>query len=322
MKDRTTHKWLWWALGLLAGIIVIGGIAVFTGVADSSAVIIQSIRGPRIVMAIAVGAGLAAAGVLLQGSLRNPLADPALVGISAGAALGSVLAATVGISFATLGSAAAATVGAAGATALVVWASVREGRPEVVTLLLAGVAVSAFAAAVVAMLVSAVPSASTRPLSFWTSGSLALSTWNGVIAVLPFVAAGMAVAATVSTRLDVLALGDRDAAASGVDPARLRWAALSAVVLLVGAGVAVVGVIAFLGLVVPHAMRVLIGPRNGPLLVVSSLAGAMILLLADLAARSIAQPVELPVGAVTAIIGAPVFFVLMRRTRVRQGGWA
>lgn len=316
------RSWPWWTLGLLTllGAGVAG--ALLLGAAQTSAEIVLSIRAPRIALAIVVGAGLAAAGVLLQGSLRNPLADPALVGISAGAALGSVAAAAVGVAFGSFTSAVAATVAAGAATAIVVWASLRDGRPEVVTILLSGIAVSAFAAAVVAMAVTAVPGAGGRSVTFWASGSLALGTWEGVVAVTPFVVLGLVIAAAVSRQLDVLSLGDRDAAATGVDPTRLRWWSLTAVVLLVGAGVSTVGVIAFLGLVVPHAVRALIGPRTGPLLVVSTIAGAVVLLLADTAARLIAAPVELPVGAVTALVGAPAFFVLLRRTRARQGGWA
>ena len=134
--------------------------------------------------------------------------------------------------------------------------------------------------------------------------------------------AGLAVAATVVGSLDVLALGDRDAAAAGINVAGVRYRALAAVVLLIGAGVAAVGVIAFVGLVVPHMMRIVIGPRTGPLVVVSGLAGALLLLIADTAARLAFGPFELPVGAVTALVGAPVFFLLLWRTRVSQGGWA
>jgi iron complex transport system permease protein len=159
-------------------------------------------------------------------------------------------------------------------------------------------------------------------LTFWSSGSLALSTWPAVTSVLPFALLGGATAAYVARSLDVLALGDRSAAAAGVDVRRVRIAALAAVVLLVGAGVGAVGVIAFVGLLVPHAVRAVLGPRHRGLLLVSALAGALLLLVADTVARLLANPLELPIGAVTAAIGAPAFFVLLRRTRARQGGWA
>ena len=231
-------------------------------------------------------------------------------------------AAAVGVAFGTLPAGIAATVGAALAVVVVVAASLRESRPEVVTLLLAGVAVAAFAGALLAVIVSLSPSAAVRSITFWSSGSLALSTWSGVLSVAPFVLAGAVLAATVARPLDVLSLGDRGASTAGVDVRAVRYRALAAVVLLVGAGVGAVGVIAFVGLMIPHAVRAVIGPRHAPVLLVSALAGSLLVLAADTLARLVANPVEIPIGAITAVIGAPAFFVLLRRTRARQGGWA
>lgn len=312
----------WLATALVALLIALVGLSLALGAADTTMQIVSTIRGPRVAMAITVGIGLAVAGVVLQGSLGNPLADPALIGVSAGAALGCVAAAAVGLTFGTLAAGLAATAGAAAATAVVILAARHDGRPEVVTLLLAGVAVTAFAGALLAMVVSLSSSAAVRPISFWSGGSLALSTWQGVLSVVPFVLLGLVLAATVARPLDVLALGERNALAVGVDVTAVRYRALAAVVLLVGAGVGAVGVIAFVGLLIPHAVRAVIGPRHGPLLVVSALAGAVLLLAADTLARLVANPVEMPLGAITAAVGAPVFFVLLRRTRARQGGWA
>jgi iron complex transport system permease protein len=309
-------------IALAAGLVLLAALALALGAAETSTEIVLNIRGPRVAMAVTIGIGLAVAGALLQGSLSNPLADPALVGISAAAALGAVLAASVGIAFGTFPAGLAATVGAAAGTAVVVLFARHDGRPEVVTLLLAGVAVAAFAGAVLAVLVSLSPSAAVRSLSLWSGGSLALSTWTSVLSVLPFVVAGLVLAATVSRPLDVLALGDRGALAAGVDVGAVRTRSLAAVVLLVGAGVGAVGVIAFVGLLVPHAVRSVLGPRHGPLIIVSGLAGAVLILAADTLARLVANPVEIPLGAVIAVIGAPAFFVLLRRTRTRQGGWA
>lgn len=314
----------WLLLALLLALALAGSAvaALAIGVADSTTEIVWSIRAPRVLMAVLVGTGLAVAGTVMQGALGNPLADPALVGVSAGAGLGAVVAVGLGASFATPLVSIAACLGAAGALAVVVAVSLRDGRPEVVTLLLAGVAVTAFATAVLAVLVSLSPSAGVRSITFWSSGSLALSTWGGVVAVAPFVVAGLAVAATTARDLDVLSLGDRGAIAAGVDVAAVRYRALLAVVLLVAAGVASVGMIAFVGLLVPHAMRMLVGPQHGRLLVLSALGGSLLILLADTLARVVANPVEIPIGAITAVIGAPAFFVLLRRTRARQGGWA
>ena len=181
---------------------------------------------------------------------------------------------------------------------------------------------TAFAAAVLSVVVALSDTAGARSTTFWTTGSLALATWPGVWSTVPFVVVAMGLAALVTQRLDVLALGDRAAWAAGVDVDRTRAIALAGAVLAVSAGVAVVGVIAFVGLIVPHAVRMLIGPRHGSLIVGSALGGALLLLLADTIARTVVSPVELPLGVVTAVIGAPVFVVLLRRTRAAQGGWA
>lgn len=312
---------------LVAAILVVALILAIlmslrTGVADSTAQIVWNIRAPRVAMALLVGGGLGIAGALMQGSLGNPLADPGLVGISAGAALGSVIAVAVGASFNTVLTAAAACIGAAIAMVIIVATSVRDRRPEVVTLLLAGVAVTAFAVAAVALIASVSDNAAVRSITFWSSGSLALSTWDGVLSVLPFVAIGIGLAATVAASLDVMSLGDRAAMATGIDVPRVRYRSLAAVVLLVASGVAVVGVIAFVGLLVPHAIRMVAGPRHMRLLVLSSVGGALLILVADTIARVAVNPLEVPIGAITAMIGAPVFFLLIRRTRSRQGGWA
>lgn len=309
-------------LVLVIGIAAVAAVSLMLGAAASTSEIVLGIRAPRVAMAVLVGAGLAVAGCMMQGSLANPLADPALVGVSAGAALGAVVGASIGLAYGTLASGLAATLIAAVAMVVVVRAATRNGRPEVVTLLLAGVAVAAFGGALLAVIASLSDAAAARSLTFWSGGSLGLSTWGGVWSVLPFVVLGLALAATLPRRLDILALGDRDARAVGVDVRGVRYRALAAVVLLVGAGVAAVGVIAFVGLLVPHAVRAVIGPRNGPLLVASALAGALLVLAADTVARLVANPVELPIGAITAAIGAPAFFVLLRRTRAAQGGWA
>ena len=314
--------WPWLAVLAVLLIIALGLAALSLGAAQTTSEIVLNIRAPRVVMAVLIGSGLAIAGAVMQGALANPLADPALVGVSAGAALGAVAAAAVGIAFGTLPAGLAATLGAGATMVVVVASSMRDSRPEVVTLLLAGVAVTAFTAALLAVIVSVNPSAGVRPLTFWSSGSLALSTWGAVASVAPFLVAGAVLAGTVARPMDVLSLGDRGAQAAGVNVAGVRYRALAAVVLLVGAGVGAVGVIAFVGLLVPHAIRAVIGPRSAPLLVLSALAGAALLLGADTVARLVANPVEIPIGAVTALVGAPVFFVLLRRTRARQGGWA
>jgi iron complex transport system permease protein len=323
-------------LAVLALLLIIAAAAaLLVGAADTSSVIITEIRAPRIALTLIVGAGLGISGALLQGTLRNPLADPGIIGVSASAALGAVIAIALGAAIWPAGStgmplsgfpwipALGATLAGVAGTALVLWiARAGSGRTEVVTLVLGGVAVTAFAAALVSVVVAVSDTAGARSTTFWTTGSLALATWPGVWTTLPFLVLALLVAGLVARNLDVLALGDRAAWAAGVDVDRTRLLALAGAVLAVSAGVAVVGVIAFVGLVVPHAVRMLIGPRHGALLAGSALAGALLLLVADTIARTVVSPVELPLGVVTALIGAPVFVVLLRRTRAAQGGWA
>ena len=297
--------------------------ALLIGAADTSSVIVTEIRAPRIALTLIVGAGLGISGALLQGTLRNPLADPGIVGVSASAALGAVVAVALGAAYSSWVAALGATAAGMAGMGLVLWiARSASGRTEVVTLVLGGVAVTAFAAAVLSIVVTVSDAAGTRSTTFWTTGSLALATWPGVWSTLPFLVLAVILAALVRRDLDVLALGDRAAWAAGVAVDRTRVLALAAAVLAVSAGVAVVGVIAFVGLVVPHAVRMLIGSRHGALLLGSALAGALLLLVADTIARTAVSPVELPLGVVTAVIGAPVFVILLRRTRAAQGGWA
>jgi iron complex transport system permease protein len=297
--------------------------ALFIGAAATSGVIIAEIRLPRVALTLIVGAGLGVSGALLQGTLRNPLADPDIIGVSASAALGAVIAVAIGAAYSSVLAAIGATVMGLAGIALVMWiARSGSGRTEVVTIVLGGVAVTAFAAALLSVVVAVSDTAGARSATFWTTGSLALATWPGVWSTLPFLVIALILAVGVARHLDVMALGDRAAWAAGVDVNRTRVLALAAAVLAVSAGVAVVGVIAFVGLVVPHAVRMLIGPRHGALLIGSALGGALLLLVADTIARTVVAPIELPLGVVTAVIGAPVFVLLLRRTRAAQGGWA
>lgn len=310
-------------LSLTIVVVVAATAALLVGAAETSSVIITEIRAPRVALALIVGAGLGISGALLQGTLRNPLADPGIIGVSASAALGAVVTVALGAAYSSWVAALGATAAGIAGMALVLWiARSASGRTEVVTLVLGGVAITAFAAAVLSVVVAVSDTAGAQSATFWTTGSLALATWPGVWSTLPFLVLAAILTMLIIRHLDVLALGDRAAWAAGVDVDRTRTIALGAAVLAVGAGVAVVGVIAFVGLVVPHAVRLIIGPRHGALLVGSALAGALLLLVADTIARTAVSPVEIPLGVVTAIIGAPVFVVLLRRTRAAQGGWA
>ena len=280
------------------------------------------VRLPRIVLAIIVGASLAVAGVIMQGIFRNPLAEPATVGVSAGAAVGAVIAIIIGLNQLPLGVQMAAFLGGTLSTALVYVLSRSDGKTEVVTLILTGIAINAFAGAVIGFAVFVADDDEIRSVTFWSLGTLGLATWKAVGVVIPLALLGMAMSAKFARVLDTLALGDRPATHLGVRVEPVRLQAIAVVGLLASSAVAATGMIAFVGLLVPHIMRIVLGPRHRHLLWTAALLGASVTLLADLAARSLLSPAELPLGVVTALIGAPFFLLLLRSTRRSQGGWA
>jgi iron complex transport system permease protein len=285
--------------------------------------VLWNVRFPRIVLALLIGASLGCAGALMQGVFGNPLAEPGTIGVSSGAAVGAVACISLGWDF--LGTwtlPATAFVAGLGTVLLVYVMSRSGGRTEVVTLILTGIAVNAFAGALIGLFVFLADTAAVNRITFWQLGSLAQATWPKVAVVLPCAALGLAAAPLYARRLDLLALGDRPARHLGVDVERLRFVLMSVVALLTAAAVSVSGVIGFVGLVVPHLLRMVAGPGHRFLLPGSALGGAVVLLAADLAARTIAAPAELPLGVLTALVGSPFFFWLLRRTRRRQGGWA
>ncbi|MFF3115673.1 FecCD family ABC transporter permease [Kitasatospora sp. NPDC057904] len=285
--------------------------------------VLWNVRLPRVVLALLVGGSLGCAGALMQGVFGNPLAEPAVIGVSSGGAVGAVACIVLGLD--TLGTwTVTAFAFASGLlTVLAVYALARSGgRTEVVTLILTGVAVNAFCGALIGLFLFAADSAAISQVTFWQLGSLSQATWGKVLAVLPFAVAGLAVAPLYARRLDLLALGERPARHLGVDVERMRLVLITVVALLTAAAVAVSGIIGFVGLVVPHLLRMVAGPGHRFLLPASALGGALVLVVADLAARTLAEPAELPLGVLTALIGSPFFFWLLRRTRTKQGGWA
>ncbi|KHL14564.1 iron complex transport system permease protein [Mumia flava] len=282
-----------------------------------------NIRFPRVVMAVIVGASLATAGALMQGVFGNPLAEPSVVGVSAGAAVAAATAMVFGL--AALGTwtvPALAFVGGLVTTLLVYALSRAGGRTEVVTLVLTGIAVNAVAGALLALLMFLADTQAREEIVFWQLGSLNGTRWDYVAVVLPFAVVGIGVAMLLSRKLDLLALGDRAARHLGVDVERLRIVSITLVALLTAAAVAFCGIIAFVGLVVPHLVRMVVGPGHRLLLPASALGGAVLLVAADLVARTAVPFAELPIGMLTSLIGGPVFFVLLRRTRATSGGWA
>jgi iron complex transport system permease protein len=285
------------------------------GLGEATGLILWEIRMPRAVLGALVGAALGLAGAALQGYLRNPLAEPSLVGVSGGAALGAVLAIHSGLSQAfALALPLGGLIGAAIAMLAVVALAGAHGGP--VTLILAGLAVSGIATALIslALNLSQNPFASVE-MVFWLMGSLADRSLTQVWLAAPPIVAGMALLLLLGRALDALTLGEDAARSLGIDVARTRLALVAGTALAVGAATSVTGVIGFVGLLVPHVLRPLAGHRPGLLLPASALAGALFLLVADLALR-LAQPwTDLRVGVLTALIGAPFFVWLVLKTR-------
>lgn len=285
--------------------------------------ILWSIRLPRIALAVVVGALLAGGGVIMQGLFRNPLADPMLAGISPGAGFAAATAIVVGdrllansaatIPFEILPVAAIA--GALVATTLLYRLATRSGRTSIAILLLAGIAIGAMANAGIGFLVFVADDRQLRDITFWLLGSLSGATWNKLLGILPFAllfAAGLPI---ISRGLDLIVLGEAEAFHMGIAVERLKRIAIVLVAAATGASVAVAGVIGFVGIVVPHLLRLTIGPSHRLLIPASLLLGAILLLAADTFARIVVAPAELPIGIVTAAIGAPFFLSLLLRQR-------
>jgi iron complex transport system permease protein len=281
------------------------------------------IRFPRTILAVTVGAALGIAGAVMQGVFRNPLAEPAVIGVSTGAAVGACLVIVFGWAFLGPLTAVAVAFGTGVLTTLLVYAGARAGgRTEVVTIVLTGIAVNALGGAVIALLVFLGDTQQREQIVFWQLGSLNGTRWQDVAIAVPIVVAATIGCILIARRLDLLALGERQARHLGLDVERLRIGAIALVALLTAAAVAMAGIIAFVGLVIPHVMRMLLGPGHRALLPASALGGAVLLVAADIVARTAVPYAELPIGMITALVGAPFFFWLLRRTRRTAGGWA
>jgi iron complex transport system permease protein len=280
-------------------------------------VIVFTLRLPRVVAAALVGGALAVAGVVFQGLLQNPLADPYIIGTSGGAALGATIALSLPVQALWFGFGLVPVLAFAGAmlAVLLVYNIARVGaRAPVVTLLLAGFATSSMLAAVMSFLML-VSGATLRRIILWTMGGLAVSGWSQVAIVAPLVLGAMLVAGLFARDLNAFLLGEEEAAYLGVNVERRKLTLLLLGSLLTGAAVSLSGLVGFVGLVIPHVARLVLGPDHRLLLPASALVGAAFLVLADLLARSLLAPTEIPVGIVTALIGAPFFIYLLRRSK-------
>lgn len=283
----------------------------------ATSALVWSVRLPRIVVAVIVGAALAGVGVVMQAVFRNPLADPGITGVSAGAAVGAVAGITLGLtSSLQWGVPLAAFVGSL-AVALLLQAVLQAQRTtSSYTLILVGVSINAFAGAIISILIAnASDDALARGAVFWLAGDLELRTWSHTLMVLPPVLLGLALLLARTRALDALLLGEAVAATSGYDVHRTRLLLLLIASLITGAAVAVSGIIAFVGLVVPHAMRLVLGAKHARLLPISVLCGALFLVVADTVARTTFGSVIIQTGAVCALVGAPVFLILLLSRR-------
>ena len=286
---------------------------------EQDAAVLWGIRLPRVVLAILVGATLAVSGGVMQGLFRNPLAEPGLVGVSAGAALaaatfmvfGATLLEGLSDAWALYALPAAAFAGAITCAILVHRASMVGGRTSVATMLLAGIAFNALGFAGLGLLQYIADDNQLRSLTFWMMGSLAGATWDSLAVTAPMLILPVLLAPFLARGLNVLQLGEAEAAHLGVDVEQLKRISVGIVALGVGAAVAVSGMIAFIGLVVPHLVRLSTSPDHRLLLPASALLGATLLVGADLAARLVVIPAEMPVGIVTTIVGAPFFLGLL-----------
>lgn len=272
--------------------------------------IIWDIRFPRVLSALLVGAALGVAGALSQSATNNPLADPSIIGTSAGAALGATVAVVLGIaSVGTLGTTIAATIGALIAS-LLTFALSRT----VLQLVIVGIATSALFTAASGLLIAIADKPEARSISFWSMGSLALTQSNSLQLLAPLVIVTSIAAWFYSQRMDLLVLGDREVTHLGFNPKQMRLIAFILISILIATSVSVVGSIAFLSLAAPHITRYLIGPTNRPLMIGSAVIGAGLLVIADTAARALVPPIELPIGLITSLIGAPILIMVLRKS--------
>ncbi|MEM8486482.1 MAG: iron ABC transporter permease [Bacteroidota bacterium] len=295
--------------------------------ADQQAMVLMAIRLPRILLAMLVGAGLAVSGAIMQGLFRNPLADPGLIGVSSGAALAAVLMIVFGTTI--LGTAStiwqlwaiplAAFLGSLAAIYLVYTLATWKGQTSVATMLLAGIALNALTAAGTGLMLMIADDAQLRDITFWTLGSVGGATWKSLAIIAPLVLIGIGIAIKLAASLNAMMLGEADATHLGIKVQYVKGLVVWITGLTVGATVAVTGIIGFVGLVVPHLLRLATGPDNRLLVPGSALLGASLLLAADLLARTIIAPAELPIGIVTSLLGAPFFLWLLLKYRDEAG---
>lgn len=284
--------------------------------------VIMNIRLPRLILGVMVGAALSVSGVLMQGLFRNPLADPGIMGISSGAGLGAVSMIVLGGSMPSISLllgkfhiAIGAFIGALITTFILYAIATRQGRTSIATMLLAGITLSALCASVLGILVFMANDHQLRDITFWNLGSLAGTTWSRVWLCCPFILSGLLFSPFLTRAMNAFSLGEAVAGHLGFSVQRTKYFVILLVALMCGAAVAVSGIIGFIGIVIPHILRLTIGPDHRYLIIGSALLGASILILADTFSRFIVAPAELPIGIVTSLLGAPFFLWILLRQR-------
>lgn len=289
--------------------------------------VLFTLRFPRVLLGVLVGAGLAVSGAAMQGLFRNPLAEPGLIGISSGASLFAVAIIVLGSKlfssflehFGYYALSIAAFAGASLTTMLVYRISVYRGKAVITTLLLAGIAINALSGAFTGLLTYIATDEELRNITFWSLGSLGGATWDNIKILFPFVAIPLLALPFLSKSLNALALGESQAAHMGINVDLVKRLIIVLSTMAVGASVAMCGIIGFIGLIIPHIIRMIAGSGHKTVIICSALLGAVVLTLADLLARTIVAPAELPIGILTAIIGVPVFiYIIFREKRAKQ----
>jgi iron complex transport system permease protein len=294
------------------------GDLITSGSSSKDAAVVMLVRLPRVLGAALVGIALAVAGVVLQGLFRNPMADPYLIGISAGASVGASLSMAFGIGLSFFGVLYSVPLMAfifAIGTVFLVYTISRTGEEvPMSTLLLVGIAVNSFLMAITAI-IRLLAGEAVHAIMTWMFGSLNLVDWNYVEIALPFVVVGVALIYVFARDLNIMLLGEEQAHHLGVNTERLKKILLASATLMTAAAVSISGIIGFVGLIIPHIARILVGPDHRILIPSSALTGAIVLILCDTAARTVVRPMQLPVGIITALLGAPFFIYLVRRKK-------
>ncbi|HTJ50128.1 MAG TPA: iron ABC transporter permease [Cyclobacteriaceae bacterium] len=306
--------------------ILVAKVGIGTHAQDVQSMVLLNIRLPRLVFTVLIGAALGISGGALQGLFRNPLVEPGTIGVSSGAALGAILVILGGklispVLAEALGnwlSPLFAFLGGIAATLVTLRLGSYEGRTQITILILAGVAISAIASAAIGLSIFYADEQQLRTFSFWTLGDLSVATWQKIAMLTPIISISVVGLVAMAKPLNALALGEAEAFHSGVHVERLKISIILLCAMAIGTSVAFAGIISFVGLVVPHVIRMLFSPDHELVLPASAITGACLLILADIFARTIVAPAELPIGIVTAIVGTPFFLYLLISTKRKK----